>query len=291
LSYRFPDGFDAKSYAAFCAEEVERVIRDEGADTVLAFIFEPIGGTATGALVAPDNYYRRVREICSRHGVLLIFDEVMTCAGRAGRFLAAEYWPDGQPDILTLAKGLSSGYAPLGALVTTAALLEEVKRDGVFAHGHTYATNPVSCAAGCAVLDELVERDLIAQSARTGDRLRQDLERLKQEFPIIGDVRGRGLLLAVELVANQTTKATFPNHVAAAERLRALCIEEGLMLLTRRTNGGQFGEWLMLTPPLIISDSECDELLAAFRRGLGRLVGELHRGGHLDTPLAVRSAG
>lgn len=284
LSYRFPVGYDAESYAAFCAEEVERTIRDEGPESVLAFILEPIGGTTTGALVAPDAYYRRVREICTHYGVLLLFDEIMTCAGRAGRFLAAHYWPDARPDILILAKGLSSGYAPLGALLTSSALLDVVKREGVFAHGHTYATNPVSCAAGCAVLDELVDRDLIAASARQGERLRTGLEELRGKIPIIGDVRGRGLLLAVEIVADQATKATFTGDVAAAETLRARCLEEGLMLLTRRTNRGQFGEWLMLTPPLIITDAEIDELLAAFERGLRRYVDELHRGGGLRRP-------
>jgi adenosylmethionine-8-amino-7-oxononanoate aminotransferase len=283
LSYRYPNGYDAASYADFCAEELERTIVREGPETVLAFILEPIGGTATGALTAPDAYHKRVHEICKQYGLLLIHDEIMTCAGRAGLFLASHYWPDALPDLVILAKGLSSGYAPLGAMLARSDLLEEVKKSGVFAHGHTYATNPVSCAAGLAVLDELIEHDLIAKSRAVSSYLRQRLEKLKESCPIVGDVRGRGMLLAVEIVSDQATKGTFAAHLVAADRLRALCIEEGLVLLTRRTNNGAFGEWLMICPPLTISRPEVDELLARFERGLHRFIDELHRAGALAT--------
>lgn len=277
FTYRIPDGYNCDTYAAFCAAELERTILAEGPDTVLAFIFEPIGGTATGALVAPDRYYEDVARICRRHGVLLILDEVMSCAGRSGPFLAAHHWPACQPDIVALAKGLSSGYAPLGALLTKSTLVEEVRSSGGFAHGHTYAANPVSCAAGCAVLDELVDQDLMRRCAHRGEQLREALERLKRSNPLVGDVRGRGLQLAVEIVANPETKALLPTESGGVERLRTHCAAEGLVLLTRRTSGGKFGEWLMCSPPLIIDAQQVDDVVQAFSRGLAAFQSELTR--------------
>ena len=124
FTYRLPEGHTPQSYADQCADALESTIEREGPETVLAFILEPVGGLATGALVAPDNYYARVREICSRHGVLLIFDEVMSGAGRTGEFLAAQHWPDARPDIVTLAKGLGAGYTPLGAVLASRAMVD-----------------------------------------------------------------------------------------------------------------------------------------------------------------------
>ena len=125
-SYRVPKGYTVESYAAECADALERTIVAEGAGTVLAFIFEPVGGLATGALVAPDAYYTAVRDICTRHDIKLIYDEVMSGAGRTGRFLASDHWPAGRPDIAVLAKGVSAGYAPLGAVMVPAAMAEDL---------------------------------------------------------------------------------------------------------------------------------------------------------------------
>ncbi|HUI59233.1 MAG TPA: aminotransferase class III-fold pyridoxal phosphate-dependent enzyme, partial [Steroidobacteraceae bacterium] len=220
-----------------------------------------------------------VREICDRHGVLLIYDEVMSCVGRAGKFLAAQYWPQSRPDIVALAKGLGGGYTPLGALLTSAALVDEVRAAGGFAHGHTYAANPMSCAIGCAVVDEVIERDLIGNSARMGRVLRESLESLKATCPLVGDVRGRGLQLAVEIVADQVSKRPLPPESRGVERLREWCIEHGLVLLTRRTSGGRFGEWLMIGPPLIVTEPQIEEVVNAFARGLRSFQEELTRAG------------
>jgi len=275
LSYRYPEGYDADSYAAHCAEAVEVEIQRQGPETVLAVILEPIGGLATGALVAPDHYYRRVREICDAHGVLLIHDEVMSGAGRSGKFLAGHHWPDARPDLVALAKGIGAGYTPLGIMLAPDRMVRAVVEAGGFAHGHTYNANPLTCAVGRAVLEETIARDLVANAARQGERLRNGLQALAAEQSLIGDVRGRGLLLAVELVADPATKTMLPRELQAPARLCQLAREFGLVLYARRTNRGAFGDWLMLTPPLTITGEEVDEIvqrlgctLAAYRREL-----------------------
>src|SRR5258708_22089980 len=146
----------------------DETIRQEGPETVLAFIMEPVGGLATGALVAPDHYYRAVREICDRHGILLIYDEVMSGAGRTGTFLAADHWKDARPDMVTLAKGIAAGYTPMGAVLAPAAMVEAVAESGGFLHGHTYSANPLSCAIGPAVVSEMMRQNLMADAERLG---------------------------------------------------------------------------------------------------------------------------
>ena len=200
LSYRVPDNFDVLSYARFCLDELERTIIEEDPKEVLAFIMEPVGGLSTGALVAPDFYYKKVREICDKYGVLLIYDEVMSGAGRTGKFLAADHWEGSDPDLVILAKGLCAGYSPLGALLAPNKIVEPVVSSGGFLHGHTYASNPLSCAIANAVLSEVVENNLIENARFVGDYLKKGLENLALQLSIIGDVRGRGLLLAVEVV-------------------------------------------------------------------------------------------
>ncbi len=260
FSYRLPPNHDADSYARHCAAELENTIRREGAESVLAFILEPVGGLATGALVAPDHYYNAIRAICDRHGVLLIFDEVMSGAGRTGTFLAAEHWPKGRPDLVTMAKGISAGYTPLGVVLAPARMVEAVAGAGGFLHGHTYSANPLSCAIGLAVVQEMVERDLMGNAARMGVVLRQRLEAVKAGSRIVGDVRGLGLLQAIEIVADKETKAIFPAERQAVYRIIELGIERGLLLYSRRTANGKYGEWLMLCPPLIVTEAEIGEI-------------------------------
>lgn len=275
FSYRVPAGHTAESHALHCADELEATILREGPDTVLAFFLEPIGGLATGALVATDAYHRRVREICTRHGVLLVYDEVMSGAGRSGSFLAAHHWPDARPDIVTLAKGIGAGYAPLGAALASREMVDALTEAGGFMHGFTYASNPLSCAIGHAVVTETVERGLIPNAAAMGDRLRERLLEVQTGSRVIGDVRGRGLLMAVEIVSDRETKATFPAETQAIQRIVELGMERGLLLYSRRTANGLFGEWLMVAPPLIVDAAQVDEIaaligetLAAFEKQL-----------------------
>lgn len=260
FSYRLPANHDADSYARHCAAALEDTIRREGPETVLAFIMEPVGGLATGALVAPDHYHRAVRDICTRHGVLLIYDEVMSGAGRTGAFLAADHWPDARPDLVTLAKGIAAGYTPMGAVLAPASMVEAVAEAGGFMHGHTYAANPLSCAVGYAVVQEMLERNLMKNAQAMGARLRERLEAVKARSGILGDIRGKGLLMAIEVVVDKETKAPPPAERQAVYRIIELGIERGIALYSRRTANGRYGEWLMVTPPLIVTATEVDEI-------------------------------
>ncbi len=252
------------------ADMVEAEILRQGPETVLAFIMEPVGGASTGALVAPDSYYARVRDICDRHGVLLIHDEVMSGAGRTGRFLAAEHWGV-TPDLIALSKGFAAGYVPLGAMVAPGWMVEPVLDAGGFIHGHTYAGNPLACAAGLAVLDETVGQDLTGNADRMGAKLKARLEDLKDRFPIVGDVRGKGLLLAVELVADRETMETLPVDAWAARTLCDMTYERGLILYWRRTRGGTHGDHVLVCPPLILSEAQIDEILDPLTDALSAL--------------------
>ena len=262
LSYRVPDNFDVLSYARFCLDELERTIIEEDPEEVLAFILEPVGGLSTGALVAPDFYYKNVREICDKYGVLLIYDEVMSGAGRTGTFLAADHWEGSDPDLVILAKGLCAGYSPLGALLAPNKIVEPVVSSGGFLHGHTYASNALSCAIANAVLNEVVENNLVENARVVGDYLKKGLENLASQVSIIGDVRGRGLLLAVEVVQDTTTKSMFNADQRAIYRISELGIKNGILLYTRKTSKGENGEWLMIAPPLIATTAHCDEFLS-----------------------------
>jgi adenosylmethionine-8-amino-7-oxononanoate aminotransferase len=277
--YRVPANFDAQSYSRHCAQALEDTIVGEGAETILAFIMEPVGGLATGALVADDDYYTAVRRICDRYGVLLIYDEVMSGAGRTGKFLAAEHWPAGRPDIVTLAKGIAAGYTPMGAVLAPAAMVEALAEAGGFLHGHTYAANPLSCAIGHAVVQEMVAGKMMENAERMGLRLREGLEALQQQSGILGDVRGKDLLMAIEIVANKETKAILPPERQAVYRIIQLGIERGILLYSRRTANGKYGEWIMVSPPLIITEAQIDEMLGLIGETLAAYESELKQAG------------
>jgi len=243
-------------YAAMLRDE----IKHQGPESVLAFIMEPVGGASTGALVAPDSWYHEIQKICREYGVLLIADEVMTGAGRTGRFLATEHW-NLRPDIIAMAKGFAAGYAPLGAMAADRDIVAAVMEHGGFAHGYTYAGNPLACAAGLAVLEELQEQGLIENAAVRGARLKSMLESLMDRYPFIGDVRGKGLLLAFELVADRETMAPLPAELNAHVKLVEEAYQRGLIIYSRRTRGGTIGDHFMVCPPLIVSDADLDEIL------------------------------
>ncbi len=253
------------------AEMLREKIEAEGPESVLAFIMEPVGGASTGALVAPDSYYARVREICEEYGVLLIFDEVMTGAGRTGAFLAAEHWGIA-PDIISLSKGFAAGYAPLGAMVAHERLVEPVLAAGGFVHGYTYAGNPLACAAGVAVLDEIDRGDLIGNAAAMGEKLKIELDGLRARFPFIGDVRGKGLLTAFELVSDPETMAPLPKEIDAHVHLVEEAYSRGLIIYSRRTRGGVEGDHFMVCPPLIVTEPQIGEIMEKLTDSLHALA-------------------
>lgn len=256
-------------YAELLREEILR----QNPDTVLAFIMEPIGGASTGALVAPNSYYARIREICDEFEILLIYDEVMTGAGRTGRFVASEHW-DITPDIVALSKGFAAGYAPLGAMVAKTEIVEPVLDSGGFLHGFTYAGNPLACAAGSAVLDVLHNEGLIDNAANMGGLLKSRLEGLMDRFPFIGDVRGKGLLLAFELVSDRGTMSPLPSSMNAFNRIVDIAYDLGLIIYSRRSRGGKQGDHFMVCPPLIISESGINELISSLTSALEQFAAE-----------------
>lgn len=267
------DDLDWEARGRRYAEMLREEIRRQGADTILAFIMEPVGGASTGALVAPHSYYTRIREICDEYGVLLILDEVMSGVGRTGRFLAAEHW-NLRPDIVALSKGFAAGYAPLGAMVADRRLVEPVLEQGGFVHGYTYAGNPLACAAGLAVLQEIESRDLMGNATRMGALLKRGLEGLMTRFPNIGDVRGLGLLLAFELVADRETMRPLPAAMNAHSRLVDLAYERGLIIYSRRTRGGLEGDHFMVCPPMIVDEEQIMEILSLVESSLAAYTAE-----------------
>jgi len=282
LSYRLPAGHTQESFEAACAQELERAIEHAGAENVLAFILEPIGGLSTGAVVSSGRYFQEVREICNRHGVLLIFDEIMCGAGRTGKFLSAHHWEGASPDLVTLAKGLAAGYTPLGALLAPNRIVDAVAASGGFVHGHTYFTNPLSCAVANAVLDEVVEHKLVERAALSGEYLRGRLQELAVRSPLVGDVRGRGLLQAIELVSDKLKKTQLPAGLNVPARLTHHGLVHGIALYNRRANKGEFGDFQMIAPPLTASESELDELVHLLELALRDLHHELHAQGLVE---------
>lgn len=268
----YPYRLDA-SDPAMTGEALEQAILAEGPDTVSCFIAEPIGGSSTGGSVPPRDYWKTIREICDRYGVLLIADEVLTGAGRTGRWLACEHF-DLRPDILTMGKGLSGGFVPLSAVMTTAKVLAPIaKGSGGFKHAQTFSHTPAICAAGLATVRHIREHDLVARSARLGELLHTRLASLLS-LPHVGDVRGKGLLAGVELVLDKDTKAPFERTQKVAERLVANALERGLVLWSNIGHAdGERGDLVMVAPPFIITEDEVDTLVSRLADSILATVG------------------
>jgi len=251
--YRDPDG--PGSTGAALEEEILR----QGPETVAAFIAEPIGGSSAGATVPRPGYWPRVAEICRRHQVLLIADEVLCGMGRTGRWFACQHF-DLAPDVMILGKGLNGGVAPLSAVVAQPHLLETLAAgSGGFNHAQTYSHTPVICAAGLATLRYLKREKLVERAAALEAPLFAALDALR-DLPVVGDVRGKGLLAAIELVADRETKEPLPREARAAERFTARAFEKGLIVwpnvghLDGRWQGR--GDLVMLAPPFTVSEEE-----------------------------------
>ena len=274
-SYRPAAGLSASRYAMQCAEALRARSIEAGPDTVLAFIIEPVMGFCGGADSAPPEYYRRVREICDEFGVLLIYDEIVSGAGRTGTFLAAGRWPAARPDLVILAKGLGGGYAPLAAFLAPSRLVDAVASAGGFHVGHTHKAHPLACAVALAVLDVTIGDRLIEQATATGEYLRAQLRRLQRDSAIIGDVRGLGMLNAIEIVADRDSKRMLRRELDVIGRVQALAREQGLLIYGRRTHAGRFGDWIMVAPPLIATHADIDEIVNGLGHCLARYQQEI----------------
>ncbi len=272
--YRDPDpGSPPNSGSA-----LEEAILAAGPETVAAFIAEPVIGAAGGALTAPPGHFERIREICDRYDVLFIADEVMTGVGRTGRMWGIQH-SAAVPDLLVAAKGLSSGYAPLAAVLVSPRVHDLfIELDQPFVHGFTYGGHPIGCAAGSAVLDIVVRERLAERAAVQGDRLDVLLREVAARHPIVGDVRGRGLLRGIELVADPESKAPYPADMTVAVQLAEAARQHGLCIYPGGGHlPGPAGDQLLIAPPLVVDDGELGELASRLDESLGELEQELSR--------------
>lgn len=270
LEYRCPNPMHPDQCARWHASRLEETIEELGPERVAGFIAEPVGGAASGAAVPPEGYWRAMRAVCDRFGVLLIADEVMTGFGRTGRWFAAEHF-ELRPDIMTLAKGASSGYWPLG-ICAISARVAQVLADGGFTHGFTFSHQPVGAAAGLAVLQRIDELHLVQAAETRGKSLIAMLQDSLGDHQHVGDIRGQGLLIAVELVEDKVTKRPFPSHADIAGRVALEARRRGLLVYpSRGTAGGGQGDVIMIGPPLVVDVSELDELVSKLGRALGQL--------------------
>lgn len=253
----------------FAAQSIEDVIIHEDPDTVAGVLLEPIGNT--GGIITPtEEYFQIIRETCNRHDVLLIFDEVITGFGKTGEMFAAQTYGV-TPDIICTGKGISSGAIPLGAMIAREDMADAFSGDPgenlYFAHGHTFAGNPLACAVGLAVINEIVEKDLCAKARALGEFLRSRLECLKK-FGVVREVRGRGLLLGVELVRDTKMMAPFP---ALGRELKKAALEHGIILRIDPS-------WFAVAPPLIAEESDLEEMCDLIERSLSTALNRTGKG-------------
>jgi adenosylmethionine-8-amino-7-oxononanoate aminotransferase len=261
------------AYGRRVADELEAEIRRLGPETVMAFIAEPVVGATAGAVPAVPGYLKRIREICDRHGVLLILDEVMCGMGRTGHLFACE--EDGvAPDMITVAKGLGAGYQPIGALLTSGRIYDAIAAgSGFFQHGHTYMGHPMAAAAAGAVLEAILGRGLLARVREQGAKLQDALQAELGQHPHVGDIRGRGLLRGVELVESRETRAPFDPARGIHRKVKALAFEAGLICYPMGgTIDGRHGDHVLLAPPYIIEDAQIDELVTKLSSAIRRAV-------------------
>lgn len=275
VTYRVPGNRNAEEYAGDCVQALEDAIVAAGPENILCFVFEPVGGLSTGCNVAPDAFFRGVHAVCHKYGIWIVHDEILCGSGRTGKFLASHHYPDALPDIVVLAKGLGAGYAPLAATLMPAAMVDELAELTGFNVSHTYSANPVCCAVGLAVLDIYEREGLVEKAATTGAYLKGLLTDLQKRLPMIGDIRGRGMLMALEFVADPATKTSFPPEADVIDKVRTLGLDHGLMIYARRTAGGKNGDWIMVSPPMSITEAECDDLVARLEATLKAFLATL----------------
>ncbi|MGB1861072.1 MAG: aspartate aminotransferase family protein [Arenicellales bacterium] len=249
-------------YGQRVAQELEDEILRLGTDSVIAFLAEPVVGATAGAVPAVEGYFTRIREICDRYGVLLILDEVMCGMGRTGHLFACEA-DNVTPDIACIAKGLGAGYQPIGAMLCSSEIYRTIEEgSGFFQHGHTYLGHPVATAAGCAVLEAILSRDLVSRVRTMGERFDKALKDKFSEHAHVGDIRGRGLFRGIELVADKVSKSPFATDKRLAAGIKKAAFEQGLICYPMSgTRDGVNGDHILLAPPFIIEDDQIDEVV------------------------------
>lgn len=257
------DEESSEKYGLRMANELEAEIQRLGAENVIGFVAEPVVGATAGAVPPVDGYFKRIREICDKYGVLLILDEVMCGMGRTGTMFACEQ--DGiSPDIITIAKGLGAGYQPIGAMLCTKEIYKTIEDgSGFFQHGHTYVGHPVAAAASLAVINKLIDQDLVKRSHEMGQKLQDALQSAFDQHPYVGDIRGRGLFRGIEIVEDKETKQPFASEKSINKQLKKSAFEAGLICYPMGgTIDGVNGDHILLAPPFILEDAHIDEIVS-----------------------------
>ncbi|WCE30884.1 aspartate aminotransferase family protein [Vibrio sp. SCSIO 43137] len=263
--YPYRDKADEESieqYSVRVADELEDKIVQIGAENVMAFVAEPVVGATAGALAANKLYFSRIRQICDKYNVLLILDEVMCGVGRTGTFYAFEQ-DQVIPDIVTMAKGLGAGYQPIGAVLASDCIYQSISSgSGFFQHGHTFTGHPTACAAALATVNTIIDENLLGRVTRMGEYLKDKLQQRLSSLTNIGDIRGRGLFIGIELVADKQSKQPIPLSSNADKQVKSLAMQHGLLCYPMAgTIDGKQGHHILLAPPFIITESEIDELV------------------------------
>lgn len=262
--YRCPFNLSYPGCGIACADELERTILLEGPGTVSAFIAEPVIGTSATGIVPVPEYYRKVREICDRHDVLFIADEVLCGYGRTGHAFAIDHWGV-EADIITAGKAIASGYAPLAVAIASEKVVDAYRRSatGEFTHGFTYSGNAFACFVGLQVFNYMQEKRLFQRSAQIGGYLHERLAGLRDRHAMIGDVRGMGLLAGIELVRDRTTREPFPASADLTGRIVAEARARGVLVIPgmKNSNHGKGGDHIQLSPPYVITQGEVDEVV------------------------------
>jgi hypothetical protein len=258
---------------------LESEILHQGPERVAGIIAEPVGGATLGAIVPPDGYWPLIREICDRYQVLLIADEVLTGFGRTGTWFAMEHWQEThvQPDVMTMAKGAAGGYFPLSITAVRGSDVETLRQaHGDFNHGGTFSHHAVGVAAALATMDYLEAHDLIARAAALGIVLGQTLHESMNSLPSVGDVRGVGLLWAVEFVADRESKAPYPRELHFADRVCARCMEKGVLFYPGHGSvDGERGDHLMVAPPYIVTEEQIEVIVETLHGAIEQVVAEV----------------
>lgn len=272
---RLPDE-TPEAYGQRLVAELASAIEELGPDNVMAFVAETVGGATAGVLTPVPGYFKGIRDLCDRHGILLILDEVMCGMGRTGTLHACEQ--EGVvPDLLTVAKGLGGGYQPIGAVLAQGRIVEAMRQgSGLFQHGHTYLGHAVACAAALAV-QQVIQRDhLLTQVRDRGAYLASRLRDELGDHPHVGDIRGRGLFWGLELVQDRANRQWFEPSLKLHARLKSAAMEEGLMIYPMGgTVDGRCGDHVLLAPPFISSEGEIDQIVTRLRRSLDRVVSDI----------------
>jgi adenosylmethionine-8-amino-7-oxononanoate aminotransferase len=277
--YRCPFGATYPACDLACARQLEPEILHQGPGRVAGFIAEPVGGATLGAIVPPDGYWPLIREICDRYQVLLIADEVLTGFGRTGTWFAMDHWRDQhvRPDIMTMAKGAAGGYFPLSITAVRSSDVETIRQShGDFNHGGTFSHHAVGVAAALATMDYLETHDLIARAAAMGIVLGQKLRQSMSNLSSVGDVRGLGMMWAVEFVADRETKAPYPPEIHFADRVCARCMEKGVLFYPGHGSvDGVRGDHLMVAPPYIVTEEQIEIIVAALHEAIEQVAAEV----------------